>query len=418
MKQSYWFYLEPYVHISVKGNNALVYNPLNGKIIEKNNPVIVNLVKTLNSKKNLLVTKLSGEELAEPCISTFVKEVRRHYAGDLIDTSYSLSKPFQMRPQVKIQKDAEESGTDGESSVGEGVMEYLTEISLYINNRCGQHCSVCQNAYRQFPFCTKSSSGKIQELEIEAIRQLLSEARGSAIHRLNILGGDIFAYSKFEQLVGFLKVYKKLKTYNSHYLNLHHRHRELKLITDDFFSLAVLIDFPVNEDKLKDTVTMLDEVNRDVEFVFLMQKEEEIEAAQEICARLIITNFTFKPFYNGKNLDFFKDNVFVNKQALLQLKPNLKQIYSRIKTNPLNFGKITVLSNGAIYANVNANRVGGLGRDSLYDVVLTELYDGRSWRKSRDKVRPCKSCVYCFLCPPLTNYEHQLRRNNLCSIWE
>lgn len=418
MKRSYWFYMEPYVHIQVKRGIALVYNTMNGKIIEEANPVIVNLVKKLNSKKNLLVTELSEEDLNEPDMSTFVKEVREHYSGDLIDTSYSKGKPMQMLPQVKIQKDVEESKAAGESEVGEKVMEYLTEISLYITNRCEQNCLSCKNAYRQFLVCTKGSQSETQELEIEKIKQFLNEAQGSAIHRLNILGGDIFTYSKFEELVRFLNEYKKLKTYHSHYLNVHDRESELELINNDFSSLVISIGFPVREDKLKDAVTMLHRLGIDAEYIFVIQKEEEIETAQEICTRLKIANVTFKPFYNGKNFGFFKENVFVNRQALLQLKPNLKQIFSRMKTNPLNFGRITVLSNGTIYANVNANKIGISGRDSLYDVVLKEISDGRSWRKTRDKVSPCKSCVYCFLCPPLTNYEYSLKRNNLCHIWE
>ena len=33
-----------------------------------------------------------------------------------------------------------------------------------------------------------------------------------------------------------------------------------------------------------------------------------------------------------------------------------------------------------------------------------------------DKVYPCKSCLYNFLCPPISNYENVLRKTNLCNI--
>lgn len=418
MTKSYWFYLDSYVHAVAKKGIALVYNSLNGQSIEEENPIIVNLVKKLVSKKNLLVVKLSEKELNNPDISAFVKKVRKQFSGDLIDASYLPTKPVQMLPQVKIQKDAEQAKTGGEEELGEGIMDYLTEISLYINNRCSRDCSFCKNGYKQFLTCTRNGKRSIEELAIETIKRFLSEAQGSALHRLNILGGDFFSYSRFEELARFLNDFKRLKTYHSHYLNLPGRKRELQLIKDDLSTLAIAMDFPIAEDKLKEALDLVAETGMAVEFTFVIQQGKDIDAAQAISARFKITDFTFKPYYNGDNFDFFKDNVFVNKQEVLQLKPGLKQIFPRVKTNPLNFGKITVLSNNAIYANVNANIIGRLGEESLYDVVLSEFFDGSSWRKSRDKLYPCRSCVYCFLCPPLTNYEYALKRNNLCHVWQ
>ncbi|MCI0470369.1 MAG: TIGR04150 pseudo-rSAM protein [Candidatus Aminicenantes bacterium] len=418
MTKYYWFYLDSYVHAVVKKGIALVYNPLNGQSIEEENPIIVNLVKKLVSKKNLLVVKLSGKELKNPDISAFVKKVREQFSGDLIDASYLPTKPVQMLPLVKVQKDVDQVKAGGKEEMSESIMDYLTEISLYINNRCSRDCAFCKNGYKQFLTCTRNGKRSIQELEIETVERFLNEAQGSALHRLNILGGDFFSYSRFEELARFLNDYKRLKTYHSHYLNLPGRKHELQLIKDDRSSLAITIDFPAAEDKLKEALDLLAETGMPAEFVFVVRQEKDATAAQAISARFKITEFTFKPYYDGDNFDFFKDNVFVNKQELVQLKPGLKQIFPRVKTNPLNFGKITVLSNNAIYANVNANIIGRLGSESLYDTVLSELFDGSSWRKSRDKVNPCRSCVYCFLCPPLTNYEYALKRNNLCHIWQ
>jgi pseudo-rSAM protein len=416
MRKSYWFYMEPYVHIAVKQGNALVYNTLNGKTIEEENPVIVNLIKKIDSKKNLSVIKLSEAELAEPVISNFVKRIREHFSGDLIDTSCSKGKPIQMLPRVKIQKDVEEAKPGGESAVGEGILDNLTELTLYISNRCGLNCPFCKNAFKQFLTCTKNNTNKPQELKLEDIIKFLNESQGSPIHRLNIVGGDIFSYSKFGELCRFLNDYKKFKTYHNHYLNLQNRESELKLINNQFSSFVVYVDFPIEEDKLKSAAGMFERLGIDREYVFVIQEEEEIEPVQAICNRLKITNFAFKPYYNGENFNFFKDNVFMEKQALFQLKPDAKQIFSRIKTNPLNFGRITVLSNGAVYANMNEKKIGEFEKDSIYDITLRELFDGKSWRKTRDKVKPCKSCVYCFLCPPLTNYEYALKQNNLCHI--
>jgi pseudo-rSAM protein len=416
MKKSYWFYIEPYVHLAVNGSAALVYNCLNGKLTEYDNPVVVNLVKRLKSKKNLLVVRLSADQLADPHISAFVKEIKAFYSGDLIDSSYSKGKPLQLMPQVKIQKDAAKSLKVGEKTIGEGIMEYLKEITLYINNSCQQNCYFCRDAYKQFLVCSKSGGSHKQELEIEKVKQFLKEAEGSSLFRINISGGNVFTYSKFAELVRVLNNMPKVKTYNVYYLNLPHRETELKSLNNELSYVNIFVDFPVSEQELEKAVSMCAESGLNCEFNFVLQKEEDIDAAQEISSRLKIDNVVFKPFYNQENYDFFKNNVFVNKEELLQAKPGLKDIYARTKVNPLHFGRITVLSNGAIQANVNTGKIGELGRDSLYDVVLKEMYEGCSWINPRVKVSPCKSCNYSLLCSPISNYEYVLKRNDLCNI--
>jgi pseudo-rSAM protein len=416
MNKSYWFYIEPFVHMAVKGSKALLYNTLNGKGREYDNPVIVKLVRKLEAKKNLLVIKLTEKELQKPEISEFVKEVRKFYSGDLIDTSYSQKRPILLRPQVKIQKDVEEVKDAGESFVGEGIMDNLSEISLYLTNRCARNCSFCQDGYKQFLTCTKGSGKSGQELEIEKIRQFVEEAAGSSIFRFNILGGNIFSYPKFAEITHLLNKTAKVKTYHIHYLNLIDREDELALIRNDLSYLNVLVDFPISPEKFEKVSMLCSQSGINYEFVFVIQEEEEINIAQDINSRLKIGSVSFKPYYNKKNFDFFKENVFARKEELWLAKPGLKDIYPRMKVNVNHFGKITVLSSGAVHANVNRSKIGVLGRDSLYDVVLKEMYEGRSWRKPRSKVIPCKSCIYCFLCPPVSNYEYVLKRHNLCDI--
>lgn len=417
MKKSYWFYIEPYVHLEANGAEALVYNALNGKLTEYDNPVIVDLIKELKSKKNLLVVELSADRLADPGILAFVKEMKTYFSGDIIDTSDSKGKPLQMMPQVKVQKDVEKLRGGAEGSIGEGIMKYLKEITLHINNSCLQNCFFCRDGYKQFLVCTKNTGDGNRELAIEKIKQLFKETEGSLLFRINISGGNIFAYSKFPELVGILNDMPRVKTYHVHYLNLPDRATELKSFQNDLSHVIIFIDLPVKERELEKAAALCAEAELHYVFNFILQKEEDIETAQEIYSRSKIENASFKPFYNQENLDFFKNNVFVNKEALLQAKPGLKDLYSRTKVNPLNFGKLVVLSGGTIKANVNTGQIGELGKDSLYDVVLRELYEGNSWLNPRVKLSPCKSCNYSLLCSPISNYEYVLKRNNLCNIW-
>jgi pseudo-rSAM protein len=124
----------------------------------------------------------------------------------------------------------------------------------------------------------------------------------------------------------------------------------------------------------------------------------------------------FHPFYNGQNLAFFEQAVFVDRQSLSAARPSLQEIHSRQVMNPFHFGNLTLLSNGDIHAGINDPPLGQISQDSIYDLVFQEVSRGRTWRRTRKQVMPCGECIYAGLCPPLSNYEPALGRNNLCHI--
>ena len=84
--------------------------------------------------------------------------------------------------------------------------------------------------------------------------------------------------------------------------------------------------------------------------------------------------------------------------------------------NTQTFGKLTIMSDGNIYVNANSPKAGNLGGKAIREIVFDEIYNGESWLKTRMEVSPCAGCLYNFLCPPLSNYEHVIGRNNLCHV--
>ncbi|MCP4152978.1 MAG: hypothetical protein GY757_34920 [bacterium] len=105
-----------------------------------------------------------------------------------------------------------------------------------------------------------------------------------------------------------------------------------------------------------------------------------------------------------------------NKTMIRETRPEREELLAKQVINPNYFGKIVVSSKGDIYANVNPPPIGKLGKETLYNVVYKELYSGRSWRRLRTQVKPCRNCIYEGLCPPLSNYETVLKRNNMCTV--
>lgn len=418
-QKKFWFILDNYVHVSLKGNSVMFYNPLNGKILEyTGSESIIKLVKRLQSPKNLLVIRLTETELLNPGISQFVRDLRGYLMGDLVDTSIAKGKPIQMMPMVKVHKDAEIIKTSPSGSVGEHMMLYLAEVSIYINNTCSLDCEICGAAYKQFLCCTRAAGTGKEEADMLTIKHLFRQLKASPLSRVNILGGDICQFSKLDELAAVLNGQSQSfkKVFYIHYLNLLHQEEKFVLFRGDSFSLKILVTFPVEKNQWKRVLESLQANDIDPQFLFIICSEREITEAEELVSLFHLDNYSFHPFYNGRNLPFFRQNIFLDREDLQEAKPTSGEILARQLVNPLHFGTLTVLSNGDVHANVNESRLGTLKRDSIYDLVYKEMVRGKSWRRIRKRIEPCKHCTFEALCPPLSNYEYALGRNNLCHI--
>ncbi len=96
--------------------------------------------------------------------------------------------------------------------------------------------------------------------------------------------------------------------------------------------------------------------------------EMDIEVCREMISRFDLQKINLKPYYNGKNLDFFKEVVFIDKDTILSANPSQKDIFSRQVANKNFFGKLTFMSNGDIFSGVNEPCVGNITKDSIYMV--------------------------------------------------
>ena len=420
--KKYWFTIEPYVHISLKKDSLLLYNTLSGKALEYHFPEegksrIPALFEALQSNENLRVISLTGMDILIPEISSLINDTRKYYMSDLIDADYSKGKPVQMKPEVTIVKDVDKLKNEYNRSGGEDIMEYLTEISLYINSSCKLNCLICDEGYKQFPCCTsRKNTGGI--LDTGKIKDLFSLLSGTPIRNINILGGDIFTQTDFKDLTAFLNRLKVKKTFYNHYLNFQTGSDNIKWISPISSFMKIPVTFPLEPEHLKSTFDTVAKSRIRYEFIFIIQNEREYLEAEEVVKLLQIQSYSYQPFFSGENLEFFKENVFVGKEEILNAKPSMRDIYINTAVNRLDFGRLTVFNNGDIYANTNEAKLGVLGEVSIHEVMYREILQGKSWRRVRGKVTPCNDCNFQSLCPPLSNYNHAIGKNDLCHISE
>ena len=94
---------------------------------------------------------------------------------------------------------------------------------------------------------------------------------------------------------------------------------------------------------------------------------------------------------------------------------SIKDLFAKQALNTSDFGKINVMSNGEVYANVKHPALGNIHSHSVYEIINKEIEEGRSWLRIRNQA-PCNQCIYQWLCPAPSDYEIEIGRPNLCHI--
>lgn len=417
-KKSYWFFLHPYVHLDIKKEWAVLYNTLNGKILEyKDQPDVLKVLRRL--KKNLYITGLKGKEI-NAAVRDFINHCRQYFLGDILDKAITKGKPFQAAPMLRLTNNPDELTFKSTLPVVEKdeIGNYLDIIDIYLNDTCSQVCTVCDYGYKQILNCT-AASGKKEELSPGVIDTFLQEAQQTtSLYKLNILGGNILHYSNLEQLVQVFSKYNFQLNYYINYLNLQANHgQRVKVLAQAPGTIHVPVNPPVQPDAFTKASALLRDLGMPVVYQFIIETEKDVLSAQEIISVHQLENHEFAPLYTEAGKDFFQNNLFTEKSAIESSKPTRKNIFARMSVNTLSFKKLTVMSNGKVYANLFRSAVGRLGKDSVLAIITGELKRGTVWNKVRRNVSPCKGCPYNALCPPISTYEYAAGRYNLCIIY-
>lgn len=404
--QEYWFTLEPYVYVELKENVGLLYNTLDSCCIEVNNIPVLSLLATMQEVENGGVVSLTSEELKDENMAHFISLVREKYMGDLYDKNLSKRKPVQLYPLLNFQRDKkriEESG----SGLGDDIMSNLYEITLYL--------SVPEFDTPDFSSSTRMAyaNSEADTVDIATLCSFLAPILPN-ISVLNIKGG-LFEYPYRKQLFDFLDKFSCKKNYFicGSQINL----VETFLFSNGRNFLSVYIDRFFDCKRWKDIVTLTDSIKDYCSFLFLVDNEDRFTLFSEVIEKYSLSRYSFIPIYLGDNYDFFKKNVFISKVDIFSEKLSLRDIYRHKTLNSNDFGKISILPDGSIFANVNLCKLGNIQENTISEVLYKELKEGQSWLRIKDQ-GGCCSCIYQWLCPSPSNYELIIGKPNLCDIHE
>ncbi|MFA8435700.1 MAG: TIGR04150 pseudo-rSAM protein [Marinifilaceae bacterium] len=409
--KTYWLYLESYTFAFANTREVLIVNTLSSQTILF--PLTLSLkavITELLAPQNNYAIQITEEQLKDSSVNSFVSNVRESFSGDLIDQAETMFKPVILKPQLNLQRDISKLKREDFRSVGENIKSYLSELSIYVTGQCSRNCTDCKSKHKQINWCTKNE----ESLSLEKISKFCDQINGTQISTINFLGGDLLNYQKLPELIEITKLLNPIKRFHVHYQNISKATDKLAILNQPQHELNVLVDFPLQPVELEQTIDYLKSTHLTHKWEFAIANEDEYDQLEKIIDSHQLSDVKIKPFFDGSNLDFFRENIFMSREDLHQQEISRKEIFAHQSLNTNHFGKLIITSDGKVFANLNHSQIGIID-ESIREILFKEMNEGTSWLKTRNTA-PCSSCVYQWLCPSPSNYEEAIKKPNLCTL--
>ncbi|MDR1583954.1 MAG: TIGR04150 pseudo-rSAM protein [Prevotellaceae bacterium] len=375
----YWFTIEPYVYVSIVNNTVLLYNTIDGVFIESENIKIVELLRETLQKENCGVILLTNERFNQKEINDFIKELREKYMGDVIDIDLSNGKPVQLLPFFNV-SDIHELYKKHNFPPEKKFLNNLSEVSIHVDHT-------------------------LDIINLISFLKTLPENLA-----FNIVGNieDVMNYSELLSFFDQLPLPK----------NIICSYTDVIPLQPDFksdFSYIISVQFPIDMRQWNKSAQILFNQSLPFEYVFDISSFNDFQQANILIEELGFEKYQMRPVYTGDNIDFFEENVFLTKEDILCGCMSLKDFFANQAMNIYDFGKINIMPNGDVYANVNHPALGNIVMHSIHEIIYKEIEEGKSWLNIRNQA-PCNNCIYQWFCPPPSDYEIAIGRPNLCHV--
>ncbi|MCD7968758.1 MAG: TIGR04150 pseudo-rSAM protein [Alistipes sp.] len=357
---------------------------------------ITTIYKELSEPDNLYSVKIDGSDLEKEHIREWIDNIISIGAGDLTANTGPDSRPASLPPILKLLEGVDDIQEMHSRQQAGKIISYLHEVTLHINGDNSVH----PDYHKQLLSPMRSED----DLSVGKVAEFINNCKGSENLGMVNLAGDIFSHPEFADfrqwiqqestlpvtvIIGADSFFKNITTVGS-------------MIADDIL-FTVLTEYPDDTRKITNI--------GNIKWIIPVRSERDYEKAARISDNY---NIEKRPFFTGNNLDFFRRCVFVEEDDLRNAKLTKRDIFARQTLNSNFFGRLVVLPDGTVHANVNHPALGRI-EDPLYDILYKEIITGTSWRMLRDRM-PCRDCIYRWMCPPISNYELVLQKPDLCNL--
>jgi pseudo-rSAM protein len=402
--KKYWLTLFPETFLWEKKDKILIYNTNTQIPTEiKCSPEIKNICQELHRPENLYTVEIEQNQLANSLFNKFIQQVKKTKSGVLIEKDGINQKPISYAPIFKLQQGIEQLKWEDKLGIGGITINNLHEITLHVNGSKNGSNSF----FKQIHYPVKAP----EILDVDSIKTFISGCKGGNLHKINIVG-NVSAYPDFNLLLDWLllssihdiEIYVLQNDFVSEGNFLKKwstKNIRTKLIIHKISSLSLLIDD--GEDILLN-----------VDPLFVVTSKDDVEAVADFMTRYGTKDYDIVALFTGKNIDFFEQYVYSTLEDIKNINLSKREIFVNMAMNIHSFGKLTIMPDGNIYANVNNAPLGCI-YEPVYNLILKEMTKGCSWLHIRN-MKPCCDCIYQWLCPSPSNYEKAIGKPNLCHI--
>lgn len=388
MKSEYWFVLKQSVFVWEKGSDCYFYDSASfiGQRFVLEDSETIRFVKAIADIDNLYSLPLNQEELEITGIRFIVEKLVTLGFAKLINKCDVNEKPIQLPPILDLQSDVHRliDGTQTDMTVGDDVLKNLQVLNIKLDN----------NATPLF---------------IDKLVRMLDRLSHASLLDLAVHGYSLslsIPDAFWEQL-------EALSCLKRFVLSLDENSCCLVEQLKERFSSRIIFDFDVVPDN-HEIVEELEKMEVDLKYNFLIFSEEDFAWTSKFIDAYQIKKYQIIPRYNGRNLDFFKSCIYVDEQDILDSRQTKQNIFAHQALNTNDFGKLTITTDGKVYANLHHQAIGGIDED-LRMLVYKEMSKGSSWLRVRD-MYPCSKCIFQWLCPSPSDYELEIGKPNLCHV--
>lgn len=403
-EQMRWLYLEPYTFFNFNGKSALLFNELNNAYLEYENiedEVFLYLCEQLSNNENNYCIPIEKKYLTNFFFNEFIRDLKRTYSGDFVYAS-SLGKPFITKPQIFVNNSIEYLKRDSFFSIGYKSKLYLVELTIHTGS------------YELKNKCKGVFSNYNKTLNKSTINKIFDKLSHEVFEYRNLRSINLICYPNTEML----SLIDFIKNVSSHFDTTIHMELSHYLVLDkrihyDNLKYNLYIDSKMEMNQLLNKSFLL---NENISLCIFVNDEELLSIALTLCDSLH-NHIEIIPQYIN-NIEFFNKNVFLSKDDIFNNQSlTIHKILTNGLLNRIYWGKLVVNSNGNICPHnsiISSNL--NIIHNSLDEAILDELNGSMTWFLKRNDVKPCKDCLYCLLCPPISEYELELGRFNLCNI--
>lgn len=403
------FYFESYSYVKCNNDECLIYNTLSKDILNTNISYIIKFVqKILKSKNNMY--KLTSCDLNNSAIIKFIKLCQEKMVGDTFINNDAQLLPFIYHPEVKFHGEDLLAAVKEKSLDGIYLKAYITELLIYDSDICENNCNYCGIGHLQYNICFQSKNSKWRYSD-----ELLKEIESLNLKRITIItvNPEKLIESFKNNLIIKIPAIKKIVIHVKNILHLDNKNYEI--LYNSFEEINIIVDGTCNNLRKDIEQLYAKDIDKKLEISFIVQDKEDEKSYDMFEIHKFTEKVKILTLFNGPNTEYITSIISYSKNEVVDLHNDFHNIFLNGLINADYFGQLVILPDGKLTTDITNENITYISSKSISELITQELLEGNLWLNTRAHQRPCSSCIYNELCPPISKIEMYTNKYDYCT---